>query len=65
MPKATSEASRAAIASAVPPLSLSTTVRATATPPARGATVEAGGVGTPGFCATPAGAVVAVIGFAT
>ena len=49
MPKATSEAIKAAIASAVPPLSLSTTVRATAAPPARGATVGVGWVGTPGF----------------
>ena len=47
MPKATSEATKAAIASAVPPLSLSTTVRATAAPPARGATVGVDWVGTP------------------
>jgi len=65
MPKATNEANRAAMASAVPPLSLSTTVRATAAPPARGVTFGAGWVGTPGFCATPAPAVVGVIGFAT
>jgi hypothetical protein len=65
MPKATSEASRAAMASAVPALSLSTTVRATATPPARGVTFGAGWAGTPGFCITPPAPAAAVIGFAT
>ena len=65
MPKATSEATKAAIASAVPPLSLSTTVRATAAPPARGVTFAAGWVGTPGFCMTPTAPVPGVIGFAT
>jgi len=64
MPKATSEANKAAIASAVPPLSLSTTVRATAAPPARGATFGAGWVGTPGFCATPPAPAEDAIGFA-
>ena len=65
MPKATSEATKAAIASAVPPLSLSTTVRATAAPPARGATVGAGWVETPGFWTTPPTPATGAIGFAT
>jgi hypothetical protein len=65
MPKATREAKRAAMASAVPPLSLSTTVRATAAPPARGVTFGVGWVGTPGFCITPPAPAAGVNGFAT
>jgi hypothetical protein len=72
IPKATREAINAATAKAVPPLSLSTTVLATATPPALGAVdaMPAGadtGFGAPlvGVETTPPGPATGVIGFAT
>jgi hypothetical protein len=72
IPKATREEINAATAKAVPPLSLSTTVLATATPPALGA-VAATPTGADAGLAAPLGGVettppvpaTGVIGFAT
>ena len=69
IPKATIDATSAAIAKAVPPLSLSTTVRATATPAARGATtgtpLGAAVWDAPGLGTTPPAPATGVMGLAT